>query len=190
MIDLSNPKTERLSWDETFMNLAVLASKRAACRYHETGAVFVDDRKRIISIGYNGPTEGDLHCLEVGCAKVDGDPKTGKLKRCRGAHAEINGIINVQDTQRLRGATLYSVLFPCYDCMKALNNAGIKELVYLEKYERIQTGGEKFEEEDESIELANRRGIIIRKYEGNVYYDGQVKSPTLEANEHQCCGNC
>jgi len=74
--------------------------------------------------------------------------------------------------------------------MKALNNAGIKELVYLEKYERIQTGGEKFEEEDESIELANRRGIIIRKYEGNVYYDGQVKSPTLEANEHQCCGNC
>lgn len=192
MIDLSNPKTERLSWDETFMNLAVLASKRAACRYHETGAVFVDTNHRIISIGYNGPTEGDLHCLEVGCAKVDGDPKTGKLRRCRGAHAEINGIINVQDTQRLRGATLYSVLFPCYDCMKALNNAGIKEIVFLEKYERIQTGGEKFEEEDESLELAQRRGILIRKYDGDVFYNGEVKEPKVFADQAPVshCENC
>lgn len=191
-MDLKNPKTERLSWDETFMNLAILASKRTACRYHETGAVFVDDNKRIISIGYNGPTEGDYHCTEVGCAKVDGDPKTGKLKRCRGAHAEINGIINVQDTQRLKGATLYSVLFPCYDCMKALNNAGIKEIVYLNKYERIQTGGEKFEEEDESSELAEKRDIRIRQYEGLVYYNDEVKDPKnfVKENPIHHCEHC
>lgn len=193
-MDLKNPKTERLSWDETFMNLAILASKRTACRYHETGAVFVDGNKRIISIGYNGPTEGDLHCNEVGCAKVDGDPMTGKLRRCRGAHAEINGIINVQDTQRLKGATLYSVIFPCYDCMKAMNNAGIKEIVYLRTYQRIQTGGEKFEEEDESQELANRRGIKIRKYEGHVYYNDEVKIPEAFVKETEeevhHCGHC
>jgi dCMP deaminase len=191
MPKLDNPKTERLSWDETFMNLAVLASKRTACRYHEIAAVFVDTNHRIISIGYNGPTEGDLHCLEVGCAKVDGDPKTGKLKRCRGAHAEINGIINVQDTQRLRDSTLYTTTFPCYDCMKAMNNAGIKEIVYLEKYERIQTGGEKFEEEDESLELAQRRGIMIRKYEGEVFYNGNVKVKE-EGQEYvaHCCDHC
>jgi len=169
MAKLENPKTKRLSWDEMFMNLAVLTSKRAACKFHETGSVFVDKNHRVVSMGYNGPTEDDLHCIEVGCAKVDGDPVTKKLKRCRGAHAEINGIINAQDTQRLRGATLYSVLFPCYDCMKSLNNAGIKEIVYLEKYERIQTGGENFEEEDESIELAKRRNIKIRQYEGKKY---------------------
>lgn len=116
-------------------------------------------------MGYNGPTEGDYHCVEHGCAKVDGDPETGKLKRCRGAHAEINGIINCQDTKRLRGATLYCVLLPCYDCMKALNNVGISEIVYLGEYHRIQTGGEKFEEEDESSELAKKRGIKVRKYE-------------------------
>ncbi len=161
---LANPKTKRLSWDEMFMSLAIIASKRAACKFHETGAVFVDEYHRIISIGYNGPTEGDVHCLEVGCAKVDGDPKTGELKRCRGAHAEINGIINAQDTRRLRGATLYTVLFPCYDCMKALNNAGIAEIVYYRTYERLQTGGEKFEEEDEAWELAKTRGIKIRQF--------------------------
>ncbi len=167
MISKENPKTTRLSWDELFMNMAILVSKRAACKFHETASVFVDKNKRIISTGYNGPTEGDLHCLEVGCAKVDGE--NGKLKRCRGAHAEINGIINCQDTKRLRGATLYSVLTPCYDCMKSLNNAGIKELVYLEEYKRIQTGGEKAEDENESVELAQKRGIKIRKYEGKIY---------------------
>lgn len=157
-------KTSRLSWDETFINLALLVAKRAACKFHETGVVFVDKNKRIISLGYNGPTEGDDHCLEVGCAKVDGDPKTKKPKRCRGAHAEINGIINVQDTKRLRGSTMYTALFPCYDCMKALNNAGVKEIVYFQEYTRIQTGGEKFEEEDEAKELAEKRGIKVRQF--------------------------
>jgi dCMP deaminase len=135
----------------------------------ETGVVFVDENKRIISLGYNGPTEGDYHCIDVGCAKVDGDPKTGELKRCRGAHAEINGIINTQDTRRLRGATLYTVTFPCYDCMKSLNNAGIKEIVYFEEYERIKSGGKETEREDEAKELADRRGIKLRKYEGGLY---------------------
>ncbi|MDQ1284335.1 MAG: dCMP deaminase [Patescibacteria group bacterium] len=150
------------------MNLACLVSKRAACKFHEAGAVYVDKNHRIISLGYNGPTEGDYHCVDKGCAKVDGDPKTGKLKRCRGAHAEINGMINAQDTTRLRGATLYSYLFPCYDCMKSLNNAGIKEIVYFVEYKRIQTGGEKQEEENEAWELAKKRKIKIRKYKGRL----------------------
>ncbi len=185
MVSKENPKIKRMSWDETFMNLAIMVSKRASCKFHETGAVFVDKNKRIISMGYNGPTEGDLHCVEVGCAKVDGDPETGKLKRCRGAHAEINGIINAQDSSRLRGATLYSVLFPCYDCMKALNNAGIKEIVYYKSYERIQTGGEKVEEENESLELAEKRGIIIRKYDGDVFIEDDLAC----GEDEECCGH-
>ncbi len=165
---------KKLNWDELFMNLALLSSKRTACIYHQTGAVFVDKRKRIISVGYNGPTEGDLHCLEVGCAKVDGDPETGKIQRCRGAHAEINGLINVQMTTRLQGATAYLVLFPCYDCMKAMNNAGIREIIYYNDYLRVQTGGEKFEEEEEAWALAKKRGIKIRKYQGNNFVKEKV----------------
>jgi dCMP deaminase len=162
--DHKKSKKARLSWDDFFMQMAILASKRTACKFVEAGAVYVDENHRVISMGYNGPTEGDVHCIEKGCAKVDGDPATGKLKRCRGAHAEINGIINAASTRRLRGATLYSATFPCYDCMKALNNAGIKEIVYYKLYKRIQTGGEKFEEENEAWELAEKRGIIIRQY--------------------------
>ena len=164
MSRLKNPKKSRLTWDETFMNLAILVSKRTACKFVETGVVFVDQNKRIISLGYNGPSEGDYHCIDVGCAKVDGDPQTKELKRCRGAHAEINGIINAQDTRRLRGSTMYSVTFPCYDCMKSLNNAGIKEIVYFKEYERIKAGGNETEKETEARELADKKGIKIRKY--------------------------
>ncbi|MBT7007665.1 thymidylate synthase [Candidatus Falkowbacteria bacterium] len=164
------------------MNLAFLTSKRSSCKFHETGAVFVDKNKRIISIGYNGSTAGDLHCLEKGCAKVDGDPISGQLKRCRGAHAEINAIINVQDSTRLREATLYTVVFPCYDCMKALNNAGIKEIVYNEIYTRIQTGGEKTEEENEAWELARQQGIVVRQYSGENFYEEKMNRINLSVD--------
>ena len=170
MINIKNIKKDRLNWDETFMNLALVVSKRSACRYHEIGAVFVDQYKRIISMGYNGPTEGDVHGIDdnVGCAKVDGDPETGEIRKCRGAHAEINGIINSQDTTRLRGSTLYTVTSPCYDCMKAMNNAGIKEIVYYKKYQRIKDGGNGLEEESEVWDLAKRRGIIMRRFDGKI----------------------
>ena len=169
MPNLKKPKTSRLSWDEFFMNVAFLGGKRAACKFVEAGAVYVDKNNRIISVGYNGPTEGDYHCIDVGCAKVDGEPQTGELKRCRGAHAEINGIINVQDTTRLRGAKLYVTTFPCYDCMKSLNNAGIKEIIYIKEYKRIKKGGKATEEENEAWELAERRNIKIRKYDDKIY---------------------
>jgi dCMP deaminase len=165
---IDNPRIKRLSWDETFMSLALMVAQRTACKFHTAGAVIVDDNNRIISMGYNGPTEGDYHCLEVGCAKVDGNPITKKLERCRGAHAEVNAIINAQNTRRLRGSTIYSVILPCYDCMKALNNVGIKEIVYYELYKRIKSGGASTEEETETWELAKKRGITIRQYQPDI----------------------
>lgn len=174
MPDIKNTKTKRLSWDEFFMNMAVLAAERTACKFVRAGAVYVDGHHRVISLGYNGPTAGDHHCIDVGCAKVDGDPETKKLKRCRGAHAEMNGIANAVDTARLRGATLYSATFPCYDCMKVLNNVGIKEIIYYTEYKRIQTGGEKHEEENEAWELAEKRGIKIRKYDGKIFLQDEI----------------
>ena len=179
-------KDKRLTWDELFLDLAILAAKRTACKFVEAGAVFVDKNHKIISLGYNGPTEGDYHCIEVGCAKVDGDPKTGELKRCRGAHAEVNAIINTQDTTRLRGATLYSATWPCYDCMKSLNNAGVKEIVYYKEYERIKKGGKETEKEDEAMELAQKSGIKIRKYEGVAYCDIDLYKKEAEDG----CGGC
>lgn len=171
-------RRKRMSWDDFFMQMAITVSERTACLFHKAGSVFVDDNHRIVSVGYNGPSSGDYHCVEVGCAKVHGDPITGEMKRCRGAHGEINAIINSGDTGRLRESTLYITLFPCYDCMKALNNVGVKRIVYLDEYLRIidGTNGEKKESEKEAWELAKKRGIVIDKYESQQIQKSKIKS--------------
>lgn len=178
MINERNPN--RLSWDETFMNLALITSKRSACLYYKVGAVFADENNRIISLGYNGPGEGDYHCNEVGCAKIDGNPETGKLEKCRGVHAEINGIINAFDTKRLRGCKLYVTVFPCFSCMKTLNNVSIKEIIYLNDYIRIKEGGDETEREDQSADLAKRKGIILRQYKGKLFSTPEEHSPKCD----------
>lgn len=159
-------KQERLSWDEFFMEIALTASKRVACLYYKVASVFVDENHKIISIGYNGPPTGDRHCNEIGCAKVHGDPVTGEMRRCRGAHSEINAIINSGDTTRLKNSTLYVTTFPCYDCMKALANLGVKRIVYYTEYLRILDGtdGAKKVAEMEAWELAGRKNIKLEKY--------------------------
>ncbi|MFA7319392.1 MAG: dCMP deaminase family protein [Parcubacteria group bacterium] len=182
-------KSTRISWDETFMNMATLLTRRVSCIVVKTAAVYVDPGHRVVSIGYNGPVKGGYNCDEVGCAKIDGNPKTGKLERCRGAHAEINGIINAANPRSLEGATLYTVKYPCFDCMKALANAGIKEIIYFEKYLRTQTGGEKFEEETESEDLAKLKKIKVRKFKGIVLCPPAESFDSKEnkKREKECC---
>lgn len=159
-------KSSRISWDEFLMGIAIAASKRTACLHHKVAAVFTDDAHRVISVGYNGPTRGDYHCNEVGCAKINGDPITGEIKRCRGIHAEINAIINSGDTNQLKGSTLYATIFPCYDCMKALSNLGVKKIIYLEDYLRVIEGldGKTKTAEPEARELAIKKGIICEQF--------------------------
>ncbi len=166
--EIAFQKEERISWDEFFMSVAFTISKRTACLFHKVGSVFVDEDHRVISMGYNGPSKGDLHCVESGCAKIHGDPITGELRRCRGCHSEVNAVINSGDTTRLKNSTLYITLFPCYDCMKALNNVGVSRVVYADEYLRIIDGsdGAKKVAEPEARDLANKRGIALEKFNG------------------------
>ena len=49
-------------------------------------------------------------------------------------HAELNAILNYRGGS-LKGAKLYSTLFPCNECAKAIIQSGIKEIIYLsDKY--------------------------------------------------------
>lgn len=160
------PKYVRPTWDDLFMAITDTVASRSACFPHQIGAVFVDDNHRVVSLGYSGPSVGDTNCSDVGyCVKVDGDPKTGKIKRCNGAHAEMNAIVNSGNTNRLSNSTLYSTVLPCYDCMKILNNLGVKRIVYKKEYQRLLDGGQwKTETEPEVWELAKKRKIKIEKY--------------------------
>ena len=52
---------ERPSWNEYFIDLAVLASSRSTCLRKQHGAIIVRDRQ-VVSMGYNGTPTKITHC--------------------------------------------------------------------------------------------------------------------------------
>ncbi|MFH1175380.1 MAG: dCMP deaminase family protein [bacterium] len=144
----------RMEWDNLFMEIVRLYSKRSVCKHFKVGAVFVRN-KRILSAGYNGSPKGEVHCIEVGCAKEDENGKRLPYGsgRCRGAHAEMNAIANASSEHvSLESATVYCTFSPCYDCSKILANLGIKKYVFDTHYP---------DEDQEAMKLFRRQGIEI-----------------------------
>jgi len=132
----SKPAEDRRpDWDEYFLEIAQLVSKRSTCLRRKVGAILVKDR-RILATGYNGAPSGLKHCSEVGCLRQELKVPSGeRAELCRGLHAEQNAIIQAAyHGVSIKGSTLYSTTLPCSICLKMLINAGIKEIVYLEGY--------------------------------------------------------
>lgn len=115
---------KRISRDEMLMEIAHVVSKRGTCLRAQVGAVIARSG-RIISTGYVGAPAGLPDCLTVGC-------DIGNHKGCtRTVHAEINAVaFAARHGIATEGSTLYTVLGPCYDCAKAIINAGIERVVY------------------------------------------------------------
>ncbi len=113
-----------INWDQYFMGVASLSRLRSKDPNTQVGACIVNERKRIIGIGYNGfpfgvqdaefPWQQDGSFLDSKYAYV--------------VHAEANAILNA--TTSLFNATLYVNLFPCNECAKLIIQSGIKEVVY------------------------------------------------------------
>ena len=121
----------RPTWEEYFMEITRLVSKRATCLRRQVGAVLVMD-KRLLATGYNGAPSGLAHCLEVGCLREEKQIPSGERHElCRGLHAEQNVIIQAAfHGIPIQGSTLYCTNLPCAICTKMLINAGIKEIIY------------------------------------------------------------
>jgi deoxycytidylate deaminase len=60
-IQISN-ESPILSWDAYFMAIAILSGMRSNDPVRKVGACVVDDKNRIISIGYNGFPRGCADC--------------------------------------------------------------------------------------------------------------------------------
>ena len=126
---------ERMSWDDYFMDITRLVSKRSTCLRRFVGAVIVRD-KRILATGYNGAPRGVAHCEETGCLREKrGIPSGQQQELCRGLHAEQNAIIqaavsgvSIEDSQ------IYSVTQPCVVCAKMIINSGIRKVIYQDSY--------------------------------------------------------
>lgn len=123
-------KKDYLSWDEYFMGLALLSSKRSKDPNTQVGCCIANKNNIIVAIGYNG--------LPRGC-KDEEYPwaRTGDFKDVKYSyivHAELNAILNSK-VEDLANCRLYVTLFPCNECAKAIIQSGIKEVYFLsDKY--------------------------------------------------------
>lgn len=121
----------RPSWHQYFMQVAKLASTRATCDRKSVGAVLVRDQ-RIIATGYNGSPPGLAHCDEVGHDLVT---TNGRENCVRTIHAEMNALLQAAAYGTpVRGATIYTNTYPCWNCAKALLGAGVVEIIVDDDY--------------------------------------------------------
>ena len=151
----------RLTWDEFFMGVAILSSMRSKDPNTQVGACIVRDHK-ILSTGYNGMpracNDDDLPLTNQGRWL---DTKYPYI-----VHAELNAILNA--TTMLTDAIMYTTLFPCSECAKAILQAGIKTVYYLE---------DKHPDQDTFIaarKLLLLGNVNVIKYETNC--DSEAKS--------------
>ena len=120
----TEPRTNALSWDECFMRIARTMAERSKDPSTQVGAVIATRDNVVVGIGYNGFPRG-----------IDADKfpweREGELHETKYAyicHAEENAIYNANaDTH---GCKIYSTLFPCNECTKALIQKGITEVIY------------------------------------------------------------
>jgi len=127
---------QRPSWDEYFMEMAILTAKRSTCMRRQVGAVIVTD-KHIVATGYNGAPRGIKHCEERGgCLRQKmGVPSGERHELCMALHAEQNAIIQAATLgQSVEGGTIYVTHQPCVICAKMIINAGIERIVVKEGY--------------------------------------------------------
>lgn len=124
--------------DLRYIRMAQIWAENSYCQRRKVGALIVKD-KMIISDGYNGTPSG----FENVCENEDGFTKPYVL------HAEANAITKIaRSGNNSDGATLYVTSSPCIECAKLIIQAGIKRVVYSEKY-RLTDG----------IDLLERAGI-------------------------------
>ena len=137
-------KTERPTWDEYFLLVAFMVSRRSSCLRRKVGAVIVKD-KDIISTGYNGAPTPQKNCIEIGnCYRNEHGIKSGtQLERCRasGSHAESNAIAlaakNGHSTQDA-SLYLYGHSFICNMCRGIIANSRIKRVFHLAENGKVK----------------------------------------------------
>lgn len=126
--------------DFRYLRMALIWAENSYCKRRKVGALVVKD-KAIISDGYNGTPSG----FENVCEDADNVTKPYVL------HAEANAITKLaRSTNSGQGATLYVTASPCIECAKLIIQAGIRRVVYGEKY-RL----------DDGIRLLERAGVDV-----------------------------
>jgi dCMP deaminase len=126
---METSEEKQLLLDKRYIRMAQIWAENSYCNRRKVGALIVKD-KMIISDGYNGTPAG----FENVCEDENGLTKPYVL------HAEANAITKIAcSSNSSKGATMYVTTSPCIECAKLIIQAGIKRVIYSEKY-RLEDG--------------------------------------------------
>lgn len=112
----------RPKWEDYFIGLATLASKRSHDAQTQHGCVIADSKNRIIGIGYNGFPRG------MSDATL---PNKRPDKYDWMIHAEVNAVNNC--LLKPEGAIAYVTGEPCNGCLMHMWQNGITKVIYRDK---------------------------------------------------------
>ena len=107
-------------WQKRFFDLARLVATWSKDPSSQVGAVIVDDKKRIVSVGFNG--------LPIGVEDTKERLENREIKYELIVHAEANAILTAPKS--VSGCTIYVYPYlPCSRCAGAIIQSGIKRVI-------------------------------------------------------------
>lgn len=134
-------------WHRRFFQLAHHVSHWSQDPSTQVGACIVNEDKQVLSLGFNGFPRGVEDTAER--------YKDKETKYKFVSHAERNALDNA--FVDVKGATLYSTLFPCNECAKGIIQKGIKEVITTQP-----DLDRKHNNLDESLQMFGEAGVKVR----------------------------
>ena len=111
----------RRSWDEHFMDMAILVAQRSKDPSTKVGCVVVSEDKIVVATGYNGLPRG----VEDRSERME-----RPAKYLWTSHAEENAVAqSARVGAKLKGGTAFVTHHPCSRCARSLIQAGITRVV-------------------------------------------------------------
>lgn len=106
-------------WDDRFLRLAEQVAEWSKDPSTKVGAVVVDEKRRVIGVGYNGFARGVQDRI--------GRLSERTVKYDLTVHAELNAILNC--SAPTAGSIVYVTQHPCARCAALLIQAGVAGVV-------------------------------------------------------------
>lgn len=115
--------TEMDRWDNRFFQLCALVASWSEDQSRKVGAVIVGPAREVRAMGFNGLPRGITGEIAARHDRTEGE------KYLWFEHAERNAIYNAaRSGTSIEACSMYTNLFPCADCARALIQSGIRQL--------------------------------------------------------------
>ncbi len=105
------------SWRDFYLGMADYIGSRSKDPSSQVGAVIVDQDKRVISLGFNGPPSG----------VIDSPAISRETKLRRTVHAEANALLFAQ--RSVKEAILFCTHIPCSQCAALIVQSKLAEVM-------------------------------------------------------------